>query len=218
MSVRDETLPLAGVAEPTRRDRQTARGLAERQETIGADLKQMLTQTKELQEAKVFDFAHVRMDTLSRSSAGALMEARIGESLSSQAALITTLKNVIEALNDPKPDEKKFAEGAGGGQGGGGQPGQDALLPPVKELMLLRQMQTDLAQRTIETSRLDSPPEQAIRELGAAQRELMNVGQEFVERIKQQGSPSRPGAGGVRPPTPDPVEPEGQKEKVPDAP
>ncbi len=192
VSVRDETQPLGQAAELSRRDKQTARALSERQETIGADLKQMLTQTKELQDAKVFDFAHVRLDKLSRAAAAALTDAKITDSLASQSSLITTLKNIIEALNDPKPDEKKFAEGAGGGGGGGGGAAQEPLLPPVKELMLLRQMQTDLAQQTIETSKLETAPPQTIKDLGNAQRELTTVGQEFVERIKKQNAPTVP--------------------------
>lgn len=219
VGVRDETLPMAEIADLSRRDRQLARALAERQETIGADLKQMLTQTKELQEAKVFDYAHVRMDTLSRAAAAGLNDAKIPPSLSSQASLITTLKNVLEALNDPKPDEKKFAEGATGGEGGGGQgSGEGALLPPVKELMLLRQMQTDLAQQTIESSTIEGgPPREALQNLGKAQRELMNVGREFVDRMKQQGSPAAPPMDPPAPENPAP-EPEAPKEDAPDAP
>lgn len=191
-AVRDESVPLAQAAELTRRDRQTARALSERQDVIGADLKEMLTQTSELQEAKVFDYAHVRMDAQSRASSAALTEGRIPDSIASQSALITTLKNVLEALNDPKPDDQKFAEGASGGQGGGGQSSQSPLLPPVKELMLLRQMQIDLAQQTIEASKAENVSPALIREIGTAQRELTDVGKEFVDRMGNSNSPGGP--------------------------
>lgn len=192
VAIQGETQPLAEIAEPSRRDRMLARGLAERQDAVGGDLRQLLTQTAEMKEAKVFDYAHVRMDAFSRTAAESLNDARAGDALAAEASLIKTLKNVIKSLDDPKPDEQKFAEGAGGGGGGGGA-NQGALLPPVKELMLLRQMQTDLAEETVFLSKAEgAPPKDSLQDLGKAQRELMNVGREFVDRLKQSQQPGTP--------------------------
>jgi hypothetical protein len=208
-AVREETSPLALIRELSRRDRQLARALAERQDVIGADLKELLTQTSELQEAKVFDYAHVRMDALSRRSKESLEGASAAAALAAQDSLIKTLKDVLESLNDPKPDEQKFSEGANPGGGGGGASGE-RMIPPVKELMLLRRLQTDLADRTIDASRIpDGPPRTILDDLSQSQRELMNVGKEFVDRMKQR-EPA-----GEAPPPPSPVEPEAPEEEPP---
>lgn len=220
VSIRSETEPLAAAAELSRRDRQLARALAERQDAVGADLRQMLTRTRELQDAKVFDYAHVRMDALSRTSSISLADARASDARAAQNSLITLLRNVIESLNDPKPDEQKFSEGAAGGGGGGGGGGEAPLIPPLKELILLRQMQTDLADQTIELSRIEGgAPPAAIADLANSQRELMNVGREFVDRMKKSDSQA-PGLtpAGVEPAKPENPEPEAPKEPEPDAP
>lgn len=214
-SIRAETEPLAVAREPTRRERQIAAALSERQGAVALDLKHLLTQTRELQDARVFDYAHVRMDAQARRAADALADARARDALPPEDALLALLRHVLESLNDPKPDETRFAEGAGGGGGGGQGSGEQPLIPPLKELILLRRLQTDLAQRTIELSRAEAAAPSDLAELAEAQRQLAGVGQEFVERIKQRQAPAPPRVDPNLPQPPDPQEPLRQRPAPP---
>lgn len=202
-AIRDETAPLAQAAELTRRDRQIALGLSERQRAIGDELRAVLTATSELQEARVFDFAHVRMDALVRAADENLAQAKPAPALREQNAVLRLLTQVLESLEDPKPDEKKFAEGEQqGGGGGGGASGEQPLIPPLKELMLLRRLQTDLAEETREAAQQDAPPaRERLEALGTAQRDLSQVGKEFVDRLKKRDQPQE--APELKPPAPD---------------
>lgn len=210
VAVRRETAPLAEVAELSRRDRVLARGLSERQAEVGARLKAVVAETKELQEATVFEYAHRRIDALSLRAEESLGGALPREALPAQAGVERGIRDLLDAIAEPKPDPTKFSDGpqAGGGGGGGGG-GQQALIPPVKELKLLRLIQTDIAQRTREAADAANGADASLlRELGDDQRSLMEVGRAFLDKMEQQQ-----GAGVSRPenaPT-EPAEPEAER-------
>jgi hypothetical protein len=212
VQIRQETGPLAEAAELTRRDRQTARALGERQETVRAELGDLLARTTELAEAKVFEHAHKRLDSLATRARTSLDEAQPRTALASQDSIIRGVKDLLDALEDPEAEDRKFSDGAeqqeGGGGGGGGSGG---AIPPQKELRLLRSIQTALAERTAELAeRGEEARREDIEEVAADQRDLMGVGQELLDRLQQkQGQPSRiEGEGGDVPLVPEPAPPE----------
>lgn len=198
VGLRNETEPLARALELTRRDRALARGLAQRQEAIRVDLAALPAKARELNEAGVFKFAHERLDVLARKAGKSLEDGLPGPALAAEEGVIAGIKALIEALRDPRPDDSKFSEGAQAQEGGGGGgSGQQPLIPPVKELRLLRQMQIDLAGRAVELNRAkESPARAELQELARLQRDLMRVGNDLLDRAMDQG--------GQRPETPDP--------------
>ncbi|HBS28859.1 MAG TPA: hypothetical protein DEB06_05290 [Phycisphaerales bacterium] len=183
--VRTETAPLAEVAELSRRDKVLARGLSERQAEIGARLKRLVANTREMQEAKVFEFAHRRLDALSLTAEESLGGAEPRPALRAQQGVERAIKDLIDALTDPRPDPSKFKEqpqqGGGGGGGGGGQP---PLIPPVKELRLMRLLQSDIVERTKEAA--EGADADALLRVGEDQRSLMEVGKEFLDRMERE--------------------------------
>ncbi|MDX2115253.1 MAG: hypothetical protein SFZ24_06470 [Planctomycetota bacterium] len=209
-AIGEEAGPFAGAQELSRRGRQVLRGLSERQGGIRAELAEILSQTKELRDAKVFEFAHRRMDATSVRVESDLSEARPDPAVRGVEAMAGLIRDVLESLEDPKPDPKKFAEGAqGGGQGGGNQSGQQPLIPPLKELMLLRRLQTQIADATRDAAGPEAGvSREEITRLGNEQRELMEVGREFVDRMSQPGfrGIDRPGKGAEPEPGAEPAE------------
>lgn len=213
VAIRGETEPLAAAAELTRRDRVLARGLGEREGVVRDELAALLRETKELAEATVFEFAHRRLDELTGRAAGALNEAKMAEALRSERAVEDALRSVIESLNDPPPDEEKFSnpEDEAGGGGAGGGSGEKPLIPPVKELILLKRLQGGIAQRTAELDKLGGQaPRVEIEALGRVQRDLMNVGAKFVERLQSAAGAGGAGAGVAPAPEP-PADPDKDK-------
>jgi hypothetical protein len=61
------------------------------------------------------------------------------------------------------------------------------LLPPIKELMLLRAMQAEVAAWTRTLHDEGSDDREAISELGALQRAIANEAQGLIDRLNQQG-------------------------------
>lgn len=210
VAIRAETEPLAALPELSRRDRVLARGLAERQDIIRDRLAAMLRETAELADAIVFEFAHRRLDERAGRASSALRDARLVDALSAERLTEAALRSIIESLNDPPPEEQKFSEAEGGGGGGGGGGGsQQALIPPAKELILLKGMQIGLSERTFELHQLGATaPRAEVEALGREQRELMNVGVRFMEKLEkqqQQGAGATPVA-----PVPEPPQGEGE--------
>jgi len=215
VAVRRETTPLAEAPELSRRDRVLARGLSERQAEVGARLKAVVAETAELQAATVFEYAHRRLDALSLKAEESLGGALPKEALPAQAGVERGIRDLLDAIAEPKPDPTKFREGAqaSGGGGGGGGGGQQPLIPPVKELKLLRLLQSDIALRTREASDLGEAADRAmLNDLGQDQRSLMEVGQAFLDKMEQQQQ-----GGGVSRPEDGPAEPAVPEEEGPDA-
>ncbi len=216
VGLRHETEPLARAVELTRRDRALARGLAQRQEALRLELAALPSKTTELSQAGVFRFAHERLDSMARRSSESLEQGEPKDALAAEQGVIAGIMALIEALKDPRPDDSRFSEAPQSEQGGGGGGGSGPrpLIPPVKELKLLRQMQIDLAGRTVELNNAEkAPPRADLQELARLQRELMRVGNELLDRAMNQaggqpmGPEAEPGADPEEPPPP-PEEPE----------
>jgi hypothetical protein len=196
--LRAETSGFAGMKELSRRDKVLVRRLGEGQTAVGESLAALHDGTKELKEAAVFDYAHKRLAETSGGAAKALEQGEAATALRPQDASIATIKSVIEALTDPKNDSK-FSQGAqsGGGGGGGGGGGQ-GLIPPARQLRLLRMIQSDIARATNEVNQggADAVAGGAAEDIAKQQRDIATVG---LELIKKMSSGTGGGGGGEIP-------------------
>lgn len=198
--VRDEASQLAGRT-LSRRERASARGLGQRQQTIRDALDDLLKSTEGLGEAAVFDFAHRRLSRLTGASAEQLglgeVDQRVLRSMDESVAL---LRSLVEALA-PSQGQNDFDAGAadaGGGSGGGSdsQGQQQGLLPPIAELKLLRSMQALVAQQTRALGEAGEPAGEA----GRLQEQLAEQARSLIERMQQQNRPRTPAQDRPEPP------------------
>ncbi len=215
VALRGEAEPMIG-RELSRRDRATVRRIGDQQEDLRRTMDELRSTTQDVAEARLFDYAHTRLDRLMAGAADPLRrgEAPATVSLDQEAAALV-LASLIEALNQAQQQDDEFrdaAAGGGGGGGGGGQGAEQPLIPPIAELKLLRMLQQEAADRTRRVD--DGGAAQADAELGRVatlQRELAEIARELLERMSQQpGGPMGPGE------APAPIEPDAPR--GPDAP
>lgn len=203
--VRDEAAQLAGRV-LSRRERASARGLGQRQQTIHDALDDLLKGTEGLSEAAVFDFAHRRLSSLTGTSAEQLGLGEVEErTLGSMEQAVALLRSLVEALA-PSQGQNEFdagaAEAGGGGDSGGGSnsQGQQSLLPPIAELKLLRSMQALVAQQTRALGEMGEAPGDA----GQLQEQLAEQARSLIERMQRQSAPRTPPPGEQPPGEPTP--------------
>lgn len=195
--IREQTQELVG-RELSRRDRQTLAELGDRQAALGEQIAALRSSSSEIADAGVFDYAHQRLDALTRAASAALRERKADAGVvRDQTSAERVLRSLVEALGDPKRQQDqpfRDMEGGGGGAGGGGsgQGGENRVVTPLAELRLLRLMQEDVAERT--RSAADAP---AVEEAGRLQRELHDRGRELLERVEREAQEQ--GAEGMEP-------------------
>lgn len=189
--VTSDTSPLAEAGDLNRRERIAARRLGDQQRGIRGDLAAIVEETEGLTKARVFDYAHDRLDGLTAGASTALLEGDPGAALPDAEAAVVILQGLVEALRENQQNEDdNFNQGGGGGQGQSGG-GDTELIPPIAELRLLRQIQADVASRTRRSA--DGASGESMSEIGQQQRELGEIGQDLIERMQQQQ-----GGGGSR--------------------
>ncbi|HYE63457.1 MAG TPA: hypothetical protein VD997_15805 [Phycisphaerales bacterium] len=190
VALRAETMPLIG-KELDRRDRQTARALAQRQEEIRVRLSELRSSTQEMEEAKVFAYAHARLDALAAGVAKTLSEGAAPDTVTrDQTSIIRILQGLIEAVNEMARKNDDFREENQGGDdsGGGGGGGEQPLIPPVAELKLLRFMQIEAAGLT--RAAAEKGDAETVETVTRLQRELADEGKALLERLKQEEGPT----------------------------
>ena len=207
-----------------RRDLVKARRLAIEQESIRLDLITLREEHPELDDSILFDQMHELIDDWSREIGQSLQDGKVDWVVRDrQDLIIEGLVGLVDALEEEQPkDEETFEENQqqGGGQGGeSGQQGgqQDPLVPPVAELKLLRSMQDQIYKRTRRIAmqvEQDSIPseriEPSLRELGAMQEDLHQLGTQLLESLQENSDQPPVGA----PTTEDPISEE-SKETTP---
>lgn len=213
VSIRESSLGLVG-AEATRRNRATARQLGEDQEALRASIETIRSETRELSEAKVFDYAHTRIDGLMKSAATKLDGGESTDDVTRrQASAARVLQSLIDALDDRQnKDDKRFREReqSGGGSGSGEQ--EQPLVPPAAELKLLRLMQMEIAERTRELDEAKATDARGVGEVSQLQRELADQAKSLLDKLKEQGPGRGPNV------QPMPQEPDQPAEPQPDEP
>lgn len=190
--LRRDTEPMAEIESPSRRQRQQIRGLGEQQDGLSETLADLLTQTEGMAGAAMFVYAHDRLERVTGRAAGSLRAGRADTAvLADQATAIRVLRSLVEALREPEQPDDAFREDDGGGGGSGdGQSGDEPLIPPMAELLLLRSMQAEALERTRAAAAGPIDAREAA-ELAGLQRELSELGQELIEQMQQQ--PKLPG-------------------------
>lgn len=190
VGVRGDTKPLAEMEEIGRRERVMVRRLAEPQAGVRTRMDEIVEQVEELADAKVFKFAHDRAVRYMDDSAGALEEGEPKTAMASQDRAIAALKAIIESLKEEQK-QSDFADQQQqqqqGGGGGGGQ--QQPLIPPTKELKLLRALQIEALAITGEAGQAGDA--RLVQDAAALQRELSAIGRDLLGRM-QQVAPQTP--------------------------
>ncbi len=174
----------------TRRDRAQLRELAGEHDAMVERLDELEQDIEEIAAAAVFAHAHKRAKTLAQHGADQLRDAEAMSALASQRAMARVLRDLVDALSDPPPDDDPFSEGPQGGGNGSGQGGPPELLPPPKELRLLRLLQIDLAERTVNADGLQGEVRAtAIKDVATEQGELSQLGTGVIQKL-QGGAPA----------------------------
>ena len=225
VTLRARTGEYASIDELTRRQRFEVRSLGEEQVAIADELAAMRRDTAQLAEARIFEFAHERLQTFTNDAASALRDARPADAITPEDRAIATLAMLVQALDDAQRQQNPFDNPAGGDSGAGGaNAGQQPTILPIHELKLLRAMQAEVLERTRDAEAARETPARASQRLSREQDELHTLAQELLERIQRQmQGPGGPGGAGGPGPTPTPPAPvvppaQQQEEAAPDAP
>jgi hypothetical protein len=196
-AIRTDTEPLVGI-ESTRRSRATARTLGERQGQLQQRLADLEAATKELSDARMFAFAHRRLDDAMGAAAGPLNDGDATEDvLWHQDRAIRVLQSIVQALDESAPKDSDFRDpqqGGGGGQQGGGQA---PLVPPVAEIKLLKAMQEEIVDLTRELDGA-AKAEARVEAVGQLQSDLAKEADDLVKRLterRRQAPPAEIGPG-----------------------
>lgn len=179
-----ETEPMVG-KEMSRRERAAARELGGRQKMLKDKLGELHRATKELSEATVFDFAHKRLDELMDAASEPLNEGRAEVSVTRrQRAALRMIESIVAALERSRRDDEFRDQQQSGSGGGGGGGGKQPLVPPIAQLKLLRDLQTQTAELTREA--VDTKDDDALQEAGALQQEISARAAKLLEDMKKK--------------------------------
>ncbi len=199
IALRDSTQDLSR-EELTRRVRNAARLIGEDQQSLRTEISGMLTETRELTEAKVFEYAHSRLDELMAAAADRLGQGEPDAGvLRRQASAARVLQSLIDALDSSRKDDDDFRQQEENQQGGGGgQGGQQPLVPPAAELKLLRAMQQEAIEMTRAADEGAAEERSSISEDAARLQDgIAAQARQLLERLSEERSRGRPG--GVEP-------------------
>lgn len=192
VALRAESEEFAALEALDRRQRAAVRRLSQQQRAIQEALAELRTESEELSEAAVFDYAHNRLDSATDASAQRLEESDVSGAMPSQHVAVAILQGLVEALKDAQQQQDDFSQAGGGGGESGSSGGESELIPPIAELRLLRQIQIDLARRTRDLGDAGGDPGAAER-LGDEQAELSELGEDLIRRMQEQQQPSPTG-------------------------
>ncbi|HLP83482.1 MAG TPA: hypothetical protein VK157_03965 [Phycisphaerales bacterium] len=193
-----ETKPLVGI-ELDRRTRSQLRQLGQRQQELRQRLAEIRSQTEELGDAKVFDFAHKRLDEAMANASAAMTEGRNSRAvLRDQLAAQSVLQSMVEALKQAESQQDGLSEGQQGGSGSGSGSGQpQPAVPPAAELLLLRGMQAETLARTkalSEDAAQGEPGE--LDAVSKLQQDIVEQSEELIKRlqggVEPEGVPQPP--------------------------
>ncbi|MEZ6241948.1 MAG: hypothetical protein R3B57_02800 [Phycisphaerales bacterium] len=198
-----DAAPLAD-AELSRRDRASVRAMGARQQTLRERLTALITEVEGLESSVTFGASHKALDLYMGEAATTMGEGRVDQYVLRDHQLsIRTLRMLVEALGrgEQTPQDFQDANGGGGGGQGGGQSQEQPLIPPLSELILLRGMQTQVAEltrraneRAADSGAIDSGL------LGTMQHDLAAQAAALIEQMnKPPEPPKNEGDGGGRP-------------------
>ncbi len=147
----------------------------------------------QLGEAAVYRWVIDRVIESMTISRQGLEARRLDDDLAKeQRHIVDYLEVLIAALAEaaelPSPDE--YAESGGGG-GGGGSTKQDSPIPSVAELLVLKSMQADINNRTVQldedfnSATASEQQLQLVRDLGQEQEKIRELAETVTKRAQQ---------------------------------
>jgi len=134
-----------------RKDRAVLRVSGQVQDDLRLRLLKLREETSEMESAKMFSFAHDRLDAAMADASNGLKSGRADAVVdAAQASAIRILASLVEALRPAQDDDDGLREDeqAGDAGGGGGGAQEPPLIPPIAELKLLRAMQMEAFELT----------------------------------------------------------------------
>jgi len=179
--------------EPSRRTRAAARIAGEEQQALLKTLEDLRESTKEIAEAKVFDYAHTRLkDLMTAASTGLVAGEASPAVLRQQTSAARVLRSLVEALDDRKKPDDPFRKGEQQGQGGGSGQQPQPLVPPAAEIVLLKAMQQEAAELTRAAAEGKSADPAALKDAAKLQTDLSTQGQGLLERLSKEAEEGGP--------------------------
>ena len=214
--VRGETLPLSNLPQLDRRQLVEARRLGSAQDEIRTGLNGLRDVTSEILDSPIFVHVHRSIDAWSSAISDQLNAGTVNVDVTDrQQQIADSVGRLIKALEESMAPPDEFAQDQQQNQEGeqnGGQQGEEALIPPIAQLKLLRELQDQVYNLTKELDTrqdLDSAQKRTrLREVGQQQRELLDLGKQMLEQLQRQLPPAPPEIdapeGGEPPPSPEP--------------
>lgn len=177
----------------TREAARLARSQRSLREGVGAVL-------PELESVVVFRFAMERVAAQMDEVRQKLSQRAIDATLVVDAErIVSDLDRLIQAAIDTRslPMEEEFVSESGGGDGGSSGPsaGQQKPVPTITELLVLKAMQIDINERTVNLNQgmdVEQPAEEQLRELkriGGDQNEVRRLTELVTDRAERPNSP-----------------------------
>lgn len=209
ITLRDSAQGLVG-AEDNRRNKASARMLAQEQAQLKDTLDKLRQDVKEVSSAAVFNFAHDRLGELMFGASDALAQGLPDDAVvRAQTSAARLLKSLADALKDRKKPDDPFRtpEQGGGGGGSGGQP--PPVVPPAAELVLLRLMQQEALDLSRTAAEAAKPDAKLVSEAAKLQQDLSDQGQALLKKLTERGGPEGAPKPMMKPE--DPIEPEQPK-------
>ena len=183
----------------TRREQVELRRLSVAQSQVRDAVHVLLQEEEAVAKSEAFSDVHDEIDRSLAAAVDALNRAQPTEALSAQSDGVQGLADLIAALGqdeDEDPfEERQSPQSETGGGGGGSQPSDP--IPPLAELRLLRQMQRQLLQRTLQ---LDAAREAGLStqetdsqraNLAAKQARIVELAEKLAQSMeKSKGTPT----------------------------
>ncbi|MEM7229787.1 MAG: hypothetical protein AAF432_13330, partial [Planctomycetota bacterium] len=192
IGLRESAVDLAAKDELDRRDLVEARRLGVRQGELRREIAELRDTTQEILDSSVFSHTHDMIDGWAQAVADQLGNGTVDIDVTDRQMLIAdSLRRLMEALEEDESEEEEFAQDSQ--MGGGGQQGPQPLIPPVKELKLLRGLQEQVYDQT---KSLDSREDlnsgqmrDRLRDVGQRQRDLLDLGEAMLDALDGGGAP-----------------------------
>lgn len=197
VQLRNETNDLATGKSLSRRDRITARKLAQAQGAIQTEAIELLRQTEDLDQALVFKATHDQIDALAQivieSLRGTTVEPDIPMNQQDIADLFLALSEALrQAQSDSEFNQPGQQGGQGGGGGGGGAGGgedEQGLIPDMAQLRLLRALQDAVYRSTRNLDDIGNAinPEvraRRLKQLGESQQQLVELAGDLLLQLQ----------------------------------
>ncbi len=191
--LRRETAEIQGRSSEERRwsraDSLKATKLAKEQRGLATPLDEV---REKMKSSVVYDYVCEKIAGRLERAATKLEEKDCRAALVEQDLILRDLSSLLEAAAEqPRKDEKRFVEDSGGG--GAGRPTPEKPVPTLAELKVLRQMQVNLSERTVELDRsLPAPLQRTeaqlkeVQSLGDSQQDLHDLAVKMVEKAAGQ--------------------------------